>query len=240
MEQQTGKQPVRHTTAFLSVLYINALVLGAAIMGFEMLGSRYLNPDFGGSIFTWGSLIATVLLSLMIGAYVGGQLADKYPSSSLLAGLVALAGLYFIGLYFFGRPAIEAIAVAFDFSRFGLFVAALLLNVIPISLFGTFMPFAVRLMIETTTGSGRLVGQLSALSSGGSIIGTIGTTFFLIPRMGTDALTVLFGAVVLISAASLYALKWIPATYVPAPKDQRPQGLAHTTARNTAGDNSVH
>ena len=30
-------------------------------MSFEMLGSRYLNPYFGSGIYTWASLISTVL-----------------------------------------------------------------------------------------------------------------------------------------------------------------------------------
>ncbi len=30
-------------------------VIGFALMGFEMLGSRYLNPHFGGSINTWAA-----------------------------------------------------------------------------------------------------------------------------------------------------------------------------------------
>ena len=44
-----------------------AMVLGFALMGFEMLGSRYLYPYFGGGINTWASLIATVLIALMLG-----------------------------------------------------------------------------------------------------------------------------------------------------------------------------
>ncbi len=228
-----SRSGLRHTALFLGVLYLNALVLGAAVMGFEMLGSRYLDPSFGGTIFTWGSLISTVLLSLMIGAYVGGHLADRHPSPVLLAGLVALAGLYFILLYFVGKSAIDAIAVAFDFSHLGLITAAALLNIVPISLFGTFTPFAVRLMIQDAHASGRLVGQISAVHSFGSIIGTIGTTFFLIPRLGTDALTLLFGAVVLASAASLYTLQWIRGTHEAGDHGtyaQAPAG-AHDTVR---------
>ena len=51
-----------------------ALILGFALMGFEMLGSRYLYPYFGGGINTWASLIATVLVALMLGYLIGGAL----------------------------------------------------------------------------------------------------------------------------------------------------------------------
>ncbi|MGF1454360.1 MAG: fused MFS/spermidine synthase [Alphaproteobacteria bacterium] len=220
---------LRSKALFIGLVYANALVLGAAVMGFEMLGSRYLDPAFGGTIFTWGALISTVLLSLMVGAYGGGHLADRYPSAALLAGLIAVAGLYFLGLYVFGGPMIDALAEAFDFSRWGLLAAALLLNFIPISLFGTFTPFAVRLMIQDTGASGRLVGRISAIHSMGSIIGTIGTTFFLVPLLGTGTMTLLFGIVVLVSALSLFLLEWIPAAHETV--DDRHSAIAAAPAR---------
>ena len=41
------------------VVYLAAFVVGAIVMSFEMLGSRYLNPYFGSGIYTWASLIST-------------------------------------------------------------------------------------------------------------------------------------------------------------------------------------
>ena len=79
----------RARIVFLGTIYVNAFVLGAVIMGYEMLGSRYLSPWFGGDIYTWGALISTVLMSLMLGAYGGGHLADRRPSTALLGALVA-------------------------------------------------------------------------------------------------------------------------------------------------------
>jgi hypothetical protein len=49
---------------FAICLYLVAFVTGAIVMSFEMLGSRYLAPSFGAGIYTWASLISTVLLSL--------------------------------------------------------------------------------------------------------------------------------------------------------------------------------
>ncbi len=195
--------------AFLAAIYINAFVLGAAIMGFEMLGSRYLNPLFGGSIFTWGALISTVLLSLMIGAFIGGHLADRSPSPVTLSFCIAGAALYFFALPTLGAGFFDTIPDIFGYDWGGLLVAALVLNLVPISLFGMFTPFAVRLMIRSTTGSGRLVGQVSAIQSFGSIVGTLVTTFVLIPWIGTRSITMLFGVVVALSAVSLFALKWL-------------------------------
>src|SRR4026209_1549992 len=87
-------QPVRASaTAF--VVYANAFTVGAVLMGFEMLGSRYLFPYFGGGIGTWAALISTVLVALTIGYLAGGSIVDRYPSSAVIAVAVALAALYF-------------------------------------------------------------------------------------------------------------------------------------------------
>src|SRR5271170_1498464 len=75
-------------------LYANAFVVGVVLMGFEMLGSRYLYPYFGGGIATWSGLISTVLCALALGYFAGGAVADKYPSTHVLAVAVALAAAY--------------------------------------------------------------------------------------------------------------------------------------------------
>ena len=65
-----------------------AVVLGFALMGFEMLASRYLYPYFGGGINTWASLIATVLIALMLGYLIGGALVDRTMNPKLCGALL--------------------------------------------------------------------------------------------------------------------------------------------------------
>ena len=66
------------------MIYVIAFVTGAIVMSFEMLGSRYLNPYFGSGIYTWASLISTVLMALTLGYFLGGWLADRTPSLTVL------------------------------------------------------------------------------------------------------------------------------------------------------------
>ena len=55
------------------MIYLVAFVTGAIVMSFEMLGSRYLNPYFGSGIYTWASLISTVLdRADCVGYFLGG------------------------------------------------------------------------------------------------------------------------------------------------------------------------
>src|SRR5688500_16384169 len=72
-------------------LLASLLVIGFALMGFEMLGSRYLNPYFGSGINTWACLISVVLFAMMVGYFGGGYAVDACPGVGLLALSVAMA-----------------------------------------------------------------------------------------------------------------------------------------------------
>ena len=78
-------------TSVAVIVYLAAFVVGTIVMSFEMLGSRYLNPYFGSGIYTWAALISTVLAALCIGYFLGGWLADRTPSLTVL-GLTVIIG----------------------------------------------------------------------------------------------------------------------------------------------------
>src|SRR2546423_10856660 len=97
MDQETGSRTVTtrpHPPSFAAMIYLVAFVTGAIVMSFEMLGSRYLNPYFGSGIYTWAALISTVLAALTAGYFLGGWLADRTASATLLGITVLIASLY--------------------------------------------------------------------------------------------------------------------------------------------------
>ena len=55
------------------LIYANAFVVGGVLMGFEMLGSRYLFPYFGSGTGTWAGLISTVSWEDMRRASTAGR-----------------------------------------------------------------------------------------------------------------------------------------------------------------------
>src|SRR5580693_10791903 len=77
----------------VSILF-NAFVVGGVLMGFEMLGSRYLFPYFGGGIGTWASLISTVLCALAIGYFAGSAIVSRFASQRIIAVAVLIAAAY--------------------------------------------------------------------------------------------------------------------------------------------------
>jgi spermidine synthase len=208
---QPHHPPADATTASLGLpaavlIYVVAFVSGAIVMSFEMLGSRYLNPYFGSGIYTWASLISTVLIALTAGYFLGGALADRNPSPAVL-GLTVIAGsVYLLALPSFAEGVLERVLDAIDDIRTGSLVSALALMFLPVTLLGMYSPFAIRLLLRSPQSSGRVSGAVYGVSTAGSIIGTLGTTFFLIPAIGSRAITFTLGAAGVIAGLSLLAL----------------------------------
>src|SRR5215471_1290890 len=182
------------SSTFRAVLYAGAFVTGAIIMSFEMLGSRYLNPYFGSGIYTWASLISTVLAALAAGYFAGGRVADRYPSARVLGAAVLIGSAFILALPSFSTMLLEALLDAIDDIRAGSLVSAFALMFFPVAFYGAYSPFAIRLLLRTTHASGGVSGGVYAISTAGSIVGTLGTTFLLIPAIGTRIITFSLGA----------------------------------------------
>src|SRR5689334_24607066 len=102
------------TGASPAMIYLVAFITGAIVMSFEMLGSRYLNPYFGSGIYTWASLISTVLAALCVGYFIGGLAADRHPSAAVLGATVLIGSLYVLALPLFSEALMEAVLASFD------------------------------------------------------------------------------------------------------------------------------
>src|SRR4051794_32808190 len=57
-----------------------AAVVGASSLGAEIAAARLLAPYFGASTIVWANTIATVLVALSAGYWLGGWLADRDPT----------------------------------------------------------------------------------------------------------------------------------------------------------------
>ncbi|OLE58264.1 MAG: hypothetical protein AUG74_17255, partial [Bacteroidetes bacterium 13_1_20CM_4_60_6] len=190
---------------FAATIYLVAFVTGAIVMSFEMLGSRYLNPYFGSGIYTWASLISTVLAALCAGYFIGGLAADRYPSTSVLGMTVAIGSFYILVLPAFSERLMESVLAAIDDVRTGSLAAAFVILFFPVTFLGMYSPFGIRLLLQSAQSSGRVSGTVYGVSTLGSIIGTLGTTFILIPSIGTRAITVMLGAAGVLAGLALIA-----------------------------------
>jgi len=180
---------------FRAALYLIAFVTGAIVMSFEMLGSRYLNPYFGNGIYTWAALISTVLAALTAGYFLGGFIADRTASTAVLGMVVSAASIYLLVLPSFAGAILRLVLDTIDDVHLGSLYAAFAIMFVPVMLLGVYSPFAIRLVLHATQQSGTVSGTVYGVSTAGSIAGTLGTTFFLIPAIGTRAITLWLGVV---------------------------------------------
>lgn len=175
--------------ALLAMLFLTGFLL----MGFEMLGSRYLNPWFGGGITTWASLISVVLLAMMAGYMSGGYLADRSLGLAPMAAAIGLSGLYMLAVALLADPAIELILDALGDGFAGVLTSSFLLCFVPVACLAGLSPYVVKLLLHRISQGGRITGLVYAVSTAGNIAGTLLTVFWLIPMIGTRTITTIFG-----------------------------------------------
>jgi spermidine synthase len=200
---------IRNSKHGTLLIYVVAFVTGAIVMSFEMLGSRYLNPYFGSGIYTWASLISTVLASLTAGYFIGGWLADRMPSAPVLGVTILIGSVYVILLPSFAQELLELVLDSVDDVKSGSLLAALAILFFPVTFLGMYSPFAIRLLIRSADSSGTVSGTVYGVSTVGSIVGTLGTTFYLLPFMGSRTLTLLLGGAGLLAGLALIAFPYL-------------------------------
>lgn len=188
-------------SVFRAGVYLSAFALGFALMAFEMLGSRYLNPYFGSGIGTWSALISVVLLAVMAGYFLGGALADRWPSTALCGALAVAAAVYMMIVPPTADTVFAGVIERLGDGPVGSLAAAAALLFAPLVLVSVFLPFAVRLLLTDTAHGGRVSGRIYGVSTVGNILGTLVTTFVLMPRTGTRLLTL--GLALVVGATGL-------------------------------------
>ena len=186
-------------------IYASAFVVGGVLMGFEMLGSRYLFPYFGGSIGTWASLISTVLCALAIGYFAGSAIVARSPSPRTIGIFILIAAAYLACVPATADSVMERILDGFGDGPSATLTAATALLLVPLSLLGTFSPIAVGILTRSAEDAGRVAGLVYGVSTIGNVVGTLFTTFTLIPAVGSRAITYIF-AVILAGCAGVLFL----------------------------------
>jgi hypothetical protein len=175
-------------------VYICAFLVGCVLMGFEMLGSRYLFPYFGGGIGTWASLISTVLCALAIGYFTGSAIVNRQPSAQTMGVMILIAAAYLALVPATADQIMSEILERIGDGASATLLASTVLLLIPLTLLGTFSPIAVSLLTRAARDAGRIAGLVYGVSTVGNVVGTLFTTFTLIPAIGSRAITYWFAA----------------------------------------------
>jgi len=196
-------------------LIILVFISGMTSLALEMCASRLLAAYFGTSLFIWANLIGLILVYLTTGYFIGGRLADRYPSEQVLCTITAMAALSISILPFISQviltwsiTGLEQVSVSIFFSSL---LGTILLFAVPVTLLGLVSPFAIRLVTKELGRSGKTSGSLYAISTFGSILGAFLPVLWLIPTFGVRRTLLIFG--VMLFTASLWGLRprWRPA-----------------------------
>jgi spermidine synthase len=195
--------PLRRAEAVATLPVLATVFLcGGVLLGVELAASRVLAPYFGSSLFVWASIIGVVLGGLALGYWLGGALADRFPSSLTLAAVIGGGAAAVLAIPLADRPVIEAVLAWDPDARLDPVLCTAILFLPMAILLSAVGPVAVRLQVEAVQRVGRTAGRTFAISTAGSIAGTFATAFWLIPELGVEQLFVL-GAAALFATAAL-------------------------------------
>ena len=185
-------------------LLFTVFISGMTTLAAELAAGRLIGNVFGTSNIVWATIIGLILIYLTLGYFLGGKWADANPTPGAMYRVLAW-GAFTLGLIpYIAGPVLRSAANAFDALQVGIlgasFVAVLILFIIPITLLGTISPFAIRLSVHDTEHAGQVSGQIYAISTLGSFIGTFLPTLVTIPAIGTKNTFLLFSMILLVVA----------------------------------------
>jgi spermidine synthase len=201
--------PKRSTSAIPSVAawspvrlfpYVTVAVTGASVMILELLGTRIIGPFYGVSLVVWSSLISVALIALSIGYLAGGRLSAR-GSRLRLPHLLLLCAAWTGLIPLLSQPvqtAMDGLGL-----RAGAFLSALLLFAPPLALLGMVGPYVIQGSARRLEEVGATAGNVYAVSTLGSVIGTLALGFFLLPEAGTQAILLSTGVVLAALSAAV-------------------------------------
>ncbi len=215
---QANPQERKH--AGNTALYIVVFISGMTTLAVELSASRLLGSVYGTSNLIWANVIGLMLLYLTVGYFIGGRWADKSPFRTTLYQIIIWGAFLSALIPIVARPvlvtAAQAVFGAEAALALGSFISVLVLFSIPVTLLGTVSPFAIRLAVNAVGESGKIAGQIYAISTLGSLIGTFLPTLFLIPEIGTTQTFLLFAGILYTTSIIILAqedikkaLRWL-------------------------------
>lgn len=199
VEQHPARSP-RPVERPLGLWEAYALVFAASActLVIEILAGRLLAPYLGVSLYTWTSIIGVILAGITIGNYLGGMLADRAASRSLLRRIFLYSVVTVIAIVILAPTAADRLTGTALPLMVKIVLTTAIAFLVPATILGTITPVVVKLSLRSLDDAGLTVGRIYAVSAAGSIGGTFLTGFLLIDLFGSRTIVVLVAAVLLV------------------------------------------
>ena len=157
-------------------LYLTEFFAGMSVMAVELGASRLLAPYFSSSQIVWTIIIGTIMIAMALGNIYGGRTADRDPDpdklyrrlliSAVWIGAIPLVGKYVILLI----SGALVLTISNNFLILAAFLSCMIVFVFPLFLLGTVTPSLVKYTVSSLDEGGKVVGNLGAFNTVGSII----------------------------------------------------------------------
>lgn len=205
--------PVAGPTLWLRLPVYGAFFLsGATALVFEILWSRQFVTVFGASTYAISVVLCAFMAGLGVGAWLGGQLADRFRERLLMYGTIQWA----IAVWAAGMPlllaalrrSVTGIALLAPesplLSAAARFLIAFGILFVPCALMGATLPLLSRLCTESRRVIGARVSLLYGLNTLGATLGCFAAGYWLIDTVGLSVTNqVAVGTNLLIAAGAL-------------------------------------
>ena len=120
------------------------------------------------------------MLGLAIGYLLGGIYSRYSPSVVRLCGILVAAAIATLPTVLFGTQFLDFMFDASPIPRFGSLMTCLGLFLVPTIFAGMVSPYAIRIIVKNRESSGHDAGYLYFISTIGSSLGTLLTSFYLV------------------------------------------------------------
>ncbi|PKN94948.1 MAG: spermine synthase [Chloroflexi bacterium HGW-Chloroflexi-6] len=183
------------------LLYLTVFLSGMSALAAEFGASRLLQMRFSSITLVWAVIIGLILVYFAVGYALGGRLADRSPQPKTFFSVIAWGGLTLSIVPLVAQPMLRYASLASDALNFGVmaaaFLATLVLFSVPVTLLAMTSPFALRLLLEDPQRAGNISGNVSALSTAGSVLGAFLPTLLLFDLIGAARSILVFGLLML-------------------------------------------
>ena len=185
-EPQTKNPPTFKTP----IIFLFVFFSGFASLATEIIGPRLFASLFGYTTQIWAAIISVTLLGISLGYYLGGRVRRE-RAPRLLASALLLNAAWLLAISWLIWLTPEAVL---QYGFLSVALVALVAFLVPAVLFSLASPVSINLLSEGRSPEwiSRMVGNILATGTIGSVLGALAAAFYLIPWVGLSASLRLF------------------------------------------------
>ena len=163
-------------------------ISGFCALAYEVLWTRIMVFFLGSTTYAFATMLAAFLFGIALGSIVLARWVDRIKQPVAVFGIIQLGiGLFALIL----MPAFEelyglsrAFQSTFGLSRFWTFFSCFLVMCLPTFLMGASFPLVTKIYTGSARQLGKSIGNVYAVNTVGSILGSFCAGFILIPLLG--------------------------------------------------------